>query len=447
MFKASNTLFWEVPPLEGPALQGDLDRLIDAVLGPIAPLRAPPDPLTFRRDDAWWMQRFQEVFQALATQRPGSSWVVDGIDALRLAGRSVPELLIRAWALEGRPTVSLVVTGEGLPDFVVASGEGTHHVTRPGGPPVQVRLHRLDPQLPYRMAAKGLGPRDARDALTRWSLFGGSPVFLPRRPESVEGSAQEVVIRRVLDPAGDLHDAPIAALRGRVQAPARYLGILFALARGERQWGDMARLAGVQSGNQLAPYLRKLEAEGWIRVVNPLDGRAGGRRRRYEITDPFLEFWMAYIFPWRSLLRHAEPSRFHAERIQPFLPSIVNRGLARVALAYMEHHARETLPASARVVGSLWAEGVEIPVAARLANGQVCYGWIGSIEHRLDERLFLALAEAMDTVRWGMGRESRAPIFFLPGPAEEGLRRQVARNPLARILTPERLFASETDID
>jgi hypothetical protein len=467
LFRPSGAFFWEVPPLEGPALQADFDRLLGAVFGDLPPLPTPPDPLSFRGSEAWWMRRFQELIRALARgarsgagAAPGAATgtaadsppaarppvlVVDGIDTLRLAGRRVPELLIRSWALEGRSAVQMVVASAEPEDFVAVMDEGRSEIVLPGVATVPVRLHRLEPHLPYRVAAERHGARDATDALIRWSIFGGFPGFLPRTLEAVRGSVREGVIRRVLEPSGDLHDAPLEALRGRVQAPARYLGILFALAHGERQWGDMARLAGVQSGNQLAPYLRKLEAEGWIRVVHPLDGKAGGRRRRYEITDPFIEFWMAHVFPWRSLLRQMEPSRFYAEFVQPALPTIVHRGLARVALAYLEHHARETLPAAARVVGRLWAEGVEIPAAARLANGQVCYGWIGSMEHRLDEHLFDALTDAMEAVRWGMGREARAPLFFLPGPPEEGLRRRVARNPLARILTPERLFAADVD--
>lgn len=434
-------LMWEVPALEGPALMRDLDRLIGAVLGPIPSAPAALDPLSFRADDAWWMQRFQDVFQALAARGRGGIWIVDGLHTLRGAGRNLPDLLLRAWASLGRKETHLVVSEHDPPaGWTSTSTEGEGVLEFSGVLPVTIVRHSLEPQLPYRVAAHRLGARTADEALVRWSVFGGAPRFQPHTEARVRGSTRDLVIRRVLHPSGDLFDAPIFALGARVQAPARYLGILMALARGERRWGDMARLAGVQTGNQLAPYLRKLEADGWIRVLSPLDGRAGGRQRRYEIVDPFIEFWMAHVFPWRSLLRQMEPARFYSERIHAALPGVVSRGLERMALAYMRHHASETLPAAPRLVGGLWAEGVEIPVAARLANGQVCYGLIGHVGQRFDESLYMQLASAMEVVRWGMGREARAPIFFLPGPAEEGLRRQVARNPLARILTPAELF-------
>jgi hypothetical protein len=149
---------------------------------------------------------------------------------------------------------------------------------------------------------------------------------------------------------------------------------------------------------------------------------------------------MAYVFPRRSVLRHLGPVRFYSDAVAPALPRVIGRGLGRVALSYIAEHARETLPAHPRTVGSLWAEGVEIALAARLANGQVCYGIVAQAQEPADASLFHALDQAMRAVRWGMGREARAPLFFLPGPAEEGLRRLVARNPLARILTPELLF-------
>jgi len=438
------TLFWEVGPVEGSALQGELERLINAVLGELPPPLLTPDPVRLRGDDAWWMMRFQQIFQALGTDAPGV-WIIDGVQALRQAGRNVVDLLLEAWTLFGRPHVHLILASSSLPASVSQAGEGEGVIAMPGVPPIPMRVHVLDPQLPYREAAMLQGARGPSDALARWSIFGGHPPFLPRAWAAVEGGIETTVIGRVLSPAGDLFDAPLRALQARVQTPARYLAILAALAQGERRWGDIAKLTGVPAGNQLAPYLKRLEEEGWVRSVSPLDGRAGGRTRRYEITDPFLEFWMAHVFPKRSYLRQVGPARFYAECIHPVLPTVLHRGLERLALAYTERHARETLPARPRVVGSLWAEGVDIPVAARLANGQVCYGVVGPVDQPADESLFYDLERAMKGVRWGMGREARAPLFFLSGQAEEGLRRQVARNPLARILTPDQLFAMHTE--
>jgi uncharacterized protein len=259
------------------------------------------------------------------------------------------------------------------------------------------------------------------------------------------------VVERILTPGGDLHDAPLHRLTAQVQVPRRYLEILSALARGASGWGAMATRVADGAGNRLAPYLRRLEADGWIRVLHPLDGRAGGRQRRYALADPFSAFWFGHVLPLRSLLHREDPGRVWDRYLAPALPEYLALRLPELARLWIEGHAAERLPAAAREVGALWTGEVEVEVAARLANGQVCYGICqravgmgpgsGTVGTPAgDVELLTELERKMQEVRWGMGREARAPLVFLArGPSDE-LRRRVARTSLGRILTLEDLM-------
>ena len=92
----------------------------------------------------------------------------------------------------------------------------------------------------------------------------------------------------------------------------------------------------------------------------------------------------------------------------------------------------------AREAGAIWGEGTEIPVAGLLTNGAVGFGlvqWEG-----VEEDLAAKLARRMHGTRYGIGRESRIPIFFLAREGDEGFRRKLVRDPLARMVTLAQLM-------
>jgi hypothetical protein len=445
-------LHWEVPPLEAPGLLADLDHLVARTLGELPRIER-PDLLPLRGTGHAWAVRFEGLLRGVA--RAGAEggensgvFVIDGMEALAGAGRGVIEALEEAWNR---------TRGAGVPAHLVLTWRGPPAErwvqSAPGG-------EVLGPgPVPYRAAATAHGSgwgdaaSDPLGAVARWAVFGDRPSHLPTTWTALGGepavgwkeALERSVVERVLVPGGDLHDAPLRALESDLQVPRRYLGILEAVASGETDWGGIARRVGGDAGNRLAPYLRGLEAGGWIRVRHPLDGAPGGRRRRYALVDPFDAFWLSRVLPVRSLLHREDPHRVYRDHIAPALGDHLARWLPELARRWIEAHAREALPSSPREVGGLWAGPVEVEVAARLANGQVCYGACGpglptageaEPEGVGDLALIDRLEAAMAETRWGIGREARAPLVFLLGEPSEALRRRVARSGLGRILTP-----------
>jgi hypothetical protein len=457
-------LHWEVPPLEEEATRADLERLGMATLGPLPPVPPRPDLLPLAGSGVAWVEVLERTLLALAREAgreaPSGGYgagqagvlALDGMELLAGARKRLLEEVPDLWRrLRDRGVrVHLVTTWRGRPP----------EAWRREGVILELSTH------PYRAAARAHGARTPDDAFRRWAIFGHHPGHLPppgllapgsgahsTSPGTPDASLEDAVVRRVLTPGGDLHDAPLRRLSAQVQAPRRYLEILISLARGESAWGPVATRVGAGAANRLAPYLRRLEMDGWIQVLQPLDGRPGGRRRRYALVDPFSAFWFSQVFPVRSLLHREDPRHLFRARIAPRLPGYLALRLREVARLWVEAHAAERLPAAAREVGGLWAGDVEVEVAARLANGQVCYGICqgaaglegggpggdegsGALPPPDDDvALLVELKRRMREVRWGIGREARAPLIFVHRPPSDELRRRMTRDPLARLLT------------
>jgi len=472
-------LLWQVPPLGEEGVLLDLDRLSKSTFGEV-PLGDRPDLLPLSGSGARWIQRFDGLHNQLASRPPQAGLglpvlAIDGLEALTGARKRLLEELLESWdrARQQGLALHLVLTGRDLPGAEWSGWRGTlasmPHLPDPEGGP----LERISVQghLSPREAGRLQGGGTPEAAFWGWILLGSHPDHLPpsaptlASPQDQPSSGPEVAeafVRRVLEPRGDLFDAPLRRLHETTKAPGRYLDILLALAGGGERWGEIAGRVGADAGNRLAPYLKRLEVDGWVQAEHPLDGHPGGRQRRYRLADPFWGLWLSTVLPHRSLLGRMSSEAFWFTVVRPALPAHLTRWLPTLARRWMEAHAEECLPAPAREVGALWAGGVEVSVAGRLRNGQVCYGlceipaqWEPSSPgpavsgpwplpllspSQADEALYFQLESTMKIARWGLGREARAPLLFILGEPSEALRRRVARNPLARIITPSDLM-------
>jgi hypothetical protein len=404
-------------PLPPEGLLADLEGLLHSVLGEV-PLPRRPGLLPLTNPEARWEALLTGVADRAREAGP-LILALDGAENLFGAHRKWLPLLIETLVQVREGGVALKV--------VVA--------VRPGAPPLpdpDLTLE-LNP-LPFRDAGWAHGAGSFREAFLRWAVFGDHPAHLA--VSTVAPAFEAAAIARILDPGGDLHDRPLRTLEGIFQRPARYLALLRALAEGPLDWGGLlARVPGIDTGGQLAPYLRRLEQEGFVRAERPLDAEDGSRNRRYVLTDPFLAFWCGLVLPHRSLLSRAGPEAVWWDRIRPALPAHLDRWLARAALLWLRDHAAERLPAPARTVGGLWGGAADFDAVAWLENGQICYGLSRWSEDPLEgPELPDEMTRRMKGTRYGIGREARAPLWFLPGGAGEELRRRSARDPLGRIL-------------
>jgi uncharacterized protein len=429
------TVHMVAPPEGEAALREGLSEEARAVLGDL-PMVERPELLPTGDPGVAWVRLLDSIFEALR-RRGGGVLVLDGVEAFGRARKRLPGEVAESWRRVVGWDVPLHLV------LVARSREGLEGWP-PTGPEETEDVEVLELQgLPYRIAGWLHRPVSAREAFRFWALFGDHPGHLAGVDPGE--SLEEAVARRVLGSAGDLHDAPLRRLDAAFQAPQRYLAVLRILAEGEQSWGALASRMGEGGGNRLAPYLKRLTEEGLIRVRRPLGSSERSRDRRYGLSDPFLGFWFHVVLPRRSALLRLGPEGFWEQECRPRLQEHMDRWMPEAARRWLQEHAPEGLGAPAREVGSIWgAEGPDLDVAGRLTSGVVAYGVVQRGDEEAGLPLLQLLQDRVAATRYGIGREARASLLFIQGPEGEALRRGVARERMARILTMEDLMGTRS---
>ncbi len=441
------TLHFQVPDLPVVRIVEDMARLTGEVIGEELRSRSAGVLPRDATDPGWLSLLFGIVEEVEKTGRP-LILILDGIEPLEGAGRPFREEL---GEFLGR------IRSRKLPITVVLAARRKAALEALRGSEARPDLDLGLGGLPLRDAGWGHGATTAEEAFRHWAVFGTHPAHLPGRGEAGSDggkgeSLKDAVIRRILTPGGDLHDRPIRRMECLFQRPTRYSSLLRTLAMGPMDWGTLlGATPELERGGQLAPYLQRLEEAGLVRIERPVDAPASSRRRRYSLADPFLAFWYGLILPVRSLLDGSRGEEVWARYVEPGLAGHLARRLPEAAGEWMRAHARESLGFRAREVGALWGGDADFDVVSRLENGQVCYGLTpGIAEGEGSESMGSRMRERMRVTRYGIGREARAPIFFLPEGLDESdgaLRREVARNPLAKVITLKALMGTEPPPD
>ena len=262
--------------------------------------------------------------------------------------------------------------------------EGRHalHVILVGGPadvapdtaPYETESMAVGP-LPLRAAVPMLPGSSPREVLRAYGVLGGIPEVL----RSVDPSLTlETNIRKVmLEPGAPFADVPGRWLERDLQTPSRYNAVLAHLAVGESDWGALrTSVPDLTSSGQLAPYVRRLEELGLVRVRRSLDAPPGSRARRYQVADPFLSFWYRFIHPttWGRPRPVDTPHDALVRAMRPGIDAHMEGMFQRLCRQHMRHDVLETLGANARELGSLWSADYDVPVAGILSSGAAFYG-------------------------------------------------------------------------
>ena len=297
------------------------------------------------------------------------------------------------------------------------------------------------PPLPLRAAVPLLPQGSPSELIRAYGVLGGIPEVLRKVDRSL---TLETNIRKLmLESGAPFTDVPGLWLERDLQTPSRYNAALSRLAQGEADWGSLrAAVPDLTSSGQLAPYIRRLEELGLIRVRRSLDAAPGSRARRYRLGDPFLAFWYRFIHrtTW-GLPPSATPDAL-VRAMRHGIDGHMEHVFPAICRQHMRYDALETLGANARELGSLWTPEYEIPVAGLLTSGAAFYGtsvWGGL--NRGDDPLAPLDAAARET-RYGFGREHRIRLLFTSAEPPRWLERAAVRRDQFLLIGPSQLVGA-----
>ena len=196
--------------------------------------------------------------------------------------------------------------------------------------------------------------------LQLFSIVGGMPAYL--REMDPHSGVIENVERHIFSRDKLLFMDMEMILREELREPRHYLAILRAIAFGKRRFSEIINDTKL-GGNILPKYLgvledlRLIEKEIPVTEKNPVLSKRG----LYRILDPYIQFWLLFVYPFRSRLEIG----IQTEALSKFklqFHSIVEKRYESVAAEILS--AWKEPPFPIQKMGRWWNENEEIDLVA-----------------------------------------------------------------------------------
>jgi uncharacterized protein len=357
--------------------------------------------------------------------------VLDEFQWLCRAQPALPSILQRHWDRWQRDRVPIVVAvaGSALSFMEGLLGDDSPLYGRATYRPL---LNPLD----YRQAGGFTSRTDPEHRLRRFAMLGGTPQYqvwagdLPLR---------RTLIDRILTRGRPLYDDPLHLLRTGegVRSPGSYLSVLWAIARGDTRFSEIANRTNLR-GQPLTERLSRLQELDYIEFKTPSDPKDLSRRGTYRITDPYFRFWFRYVFPNRSRLELGRVEEVAAE-IEGDLDSQLGHVFEDCCRVWLGRYAPRELTGPLDGLGAWWTRGGEVEVdVAGHHHGR--YTLLGSVKWSatVGVRVLDQLAEARDLLGARAAR-ARLVLFARRGFTPE-LRERAQRDGVV-LVTAQDLFS------
>ncbi|AXH11993.1 ATP-binding protein [Halarcobacter bivalviorum] len=146
------------------------------------------------------------------------------------------------------------------------------------------------------------------DQLYIYSLLGTTPANLKYYNPKIDFT--ENIVNLFISSNAYLFEYGVRILKNEISEIGTYCSILYAIAKGHKKIGEIAKELDLKS-TYLSRYLLKLNDMMIIKKVIPLgeEKNKNSKYGRYEISDNTLIFWFLYIYPNLQLLQQNELER------------------------------------------------------------------------------------------------------------------------------------------
>ena len=267
-----------------------------------------------------------DEFQLLAAQEPGLGDIIDRWWQAAVA-RNLPIVLVLAGSDMG---------------FFEREVLGNEQY---GGRPRQ----RLLQPLHFRDAARFHTRYSPEDRVRTFAICGGMPYYLERFTD--DAPLWHQILRHALYRDGILFHEAELLLRQALPDPRNHMSVLRAIAQGQTQNNQVAQRTRL-SESQVTQIVAALERMRLVRTVRPVTAQRRSKKTRYEIRDPFLNFYFRFIDAARSRLRgRPQAESYLREVVLPQLDHFVAAtAWQQIARDYVREHEE------AAAVGRWWGQ-------------------------------------------------------------------------------------------
>jgi AAA+ ATPase superfamily predicted ATPase len=361
---------------------------------------------------------------------------VDEFPYLCEDNKALPSILQKIWdevRRAGTP-LKLVLCGS-----AVAFMEGLLYERNPlhGRQSCDLEINPLS----FRDAARFFPGWKAVDALRAYGILGGMPYYLSLCDPAEDIAAN--VCRLVLEDGAPLRDEPMQLLQAELQSPARFAGILRAVADGLTERGEIMNRV-MQKGEQstsITPYIDRLEAMRLLRRMHSLEVAAPERSRnaRYYLNDPFVTFHFRFVLPNVSALQSGHADMVWNGIIRPRLDEYMGDQFEEICRSWLALYGQERLGMAAQTVGKIWAADHDIDVGGTLLDGRRVAGECKWWKHPAGLNVLADLRSDTAKAKYYRDGEPIHLLFARSGFTPE-LREAVADDPGVLLLTPDELL-------
>ena len=224
----------------------------------------------------------------------------------------------------------------------------------------------VDP-LPFSALRDFLPRYTAAERVAVYAVTGGIPAYLERFSdrESLGANIQRLFVRRT----GMFRSEPFLLVGDVIRRETQtYEAILKAVASGRHTPQEIGSALDVTS-SYLSPYLKQLEKlhliERRLPATIPPEQRRTSRSSRYHLADPYLRFYFRFIAPNLSLVEQELTDLLWDRVSEQFRAFVGSTAFEELCRAWVLAQARAgTLPFVPEIVGSHWAQDVQMDVVA-----------------------------------------------------------------------------------
>ena len=231
--------------------------------------------------------------------------------------------------------------------------------------PLYGRAKEIMPIRPlgYKWLEKAFPKMSASARLQAWGVWGGVPRYWEL--QEGESSVWSAVRRHVTSPLGVLYNEPQFLLQDDVGDVAQASTVLSFIGTGSHRMSEIAARMNRPATDLSRPLQRLLDL-GLIGREVPFGAAENGKKALYQIADPFLGFWYAFVWPnW------SRPDFLETSTERKAFDRIFRSHLGIV----WERLVREDLSRTWRKVSRWWGTGtnrlpMELDVVAESPDGE-----------------------------------------------------------------------------